>query len=700
MDELDLPSSETPAKKTRKTPVKRVRSRAASAEPDAPAAPVADSSEPSVVEAAVSTGEDKPRQKRVRTRRGRSTSGDGLPTADAASAGAGDAPSGELFTSVDAADPADLPAAAPGEGGRMVYSFSPDPEPDSPAPGGAGEERPVFVPHGREGDSAATGATSADGAAPVPGSGTSGDADSATGAASSSQPDQGGGRREDKKSWWERKKEKKRQKWLERQAAGGGGGGGGGNRPDRPDRPERERNPAQPPPPSLQGPVGALPADERLADPAALDALADELAKDAEPLDLAAIHAAPAGDLAQRLRALGETVAGMPPRRALVEQLFAWAARGGRALRESGVLDLTDAGHGFVTQRVNSYRLYPESTYVPASLVKRHGLRRGQEIDILAQAPKPGERCPSAVRILSVMGTTPEQARNVTVFEELTPYYPTARILVEAPEIHKDISMRAVDLLTPIGFGQRGLIVAPPRTGKTTLLRDMAVGVLENHPECQVMILLVDERPEEVTDFRRNVAGAEVWASSNDDPVENHIRVADLAIERARRLVEVGRDVVLFIDSLTRLSRAHNTAKNSGRTGSGGLDVRALEKPRQLFASARRTEEAGSLTIIASILVETGSRMDDVIFQEFKGTGNSDLILDRKCAELRLWPAVNIQASGTRKEELLVEAKRLETIHFFRRALVQAKIEEACETAISRLAKTKTNDEFIKLIGR
>jgi transcription termination factor Rho len=213
------------------------------------------------------------------------------------------------------------------------------------------------------------------------------------------------------------------------------------------------------------------------------------------------------------------------------------------------------------------------------------------------------------------------------------------------------------------------------------------------------MILLVDERPEEVTDFRRSV-GAEVWASSNDDPVENHIRVADLAIERARRLVEVGRDVVLFIDSLTRLSRAHNTAKNSGRTGSGGLDVRALEKPRQLFASARRTEEAGSLTIIASILVETGSRMDDVIFQEFKGTGNSDLILDRKCAELRLWPAINIQASGTRKEELLIEPKRLETIHFFRRALVQAKIEEACETMIARVTKTRNNDEFIKLIAR
>ncbi len=696
MDELDLPSSETPAKKTRKTPVKRVRSRAASAEPDAPASPVADSSEPSVVEAAVSTGEDKPRQKRVRTRRGRSASGDGLPTADAAPAGAEGAPSGELFTSVDAADPADLPAAAPGEGGRMVYSFSPDPEPDSPAPGGAGEERPVFVPHGREGDSAATGAASADGAAPVPGSGTSGDADSATGAASSGQPDQGGGRREDKKSWWERKKEKKRQKWLERQAAGGGGG----NRPDRPDRPERERNPAQPPPPSLQGPVGALPADERLADPAALDALADELAKDAEPLDLAAIHAAPAGDLAQRLRALGETVAGMPPRRALVEQLFAWAARGGRALRESGVLDLTDAGHGFVTQRVNSYRLYPESTYVPASLVKRHGLRRGQEIDILAQAPKPGERCPSAVRILSVMGTTPEQARNVTVFEELTPYYPTARILVEAPEIHKDISMRAVDLLTPIGFGQRGLIVAPPRTGKTVLLQNIANSVTKNYPEATLILLLIDERPEEVTDFRRHTKG-EVVSSTFDEAPESHVHAAEMVIERARRLVEMGKHVVILLDSITRLARAYNAlAGNSGKIMSGGIEANALQRPKRFFGSARNIEGGGSLTILGTALIDTNSRMDEVIFEEFKGTGNMELHLDRGLSDKRIFPAINIDRSGTRKEELIYHPDEMLRVYGLRRAMQGIPPVEAMDMFIQRLKKTRTNTEFLLSLNR
>jgi len=223
--------------------------------------------------------------------------------------------------------------------------------------------------------------------------------------------------------------------------------------------------------------------------------------------------------------------------------------------------------------------------------------------------------------------------------------------------------------------------------------------VIENHPECHVMMLLVDERPEEVTDMRRSVP-AEIWASSNDEDINNHIRVADLAIERAKRLVEAGKDVVILLDSITRLARAHNTQRNSGRTGSGGLDVRAMEKPRQLFASARNTEEAGSLTIIASALVDTGSRMDEVIFQEFKGTGNMEMVLDRKCADMRIWPAMNIAASGTRREELLIEAKRLEGIHFFRRALVGAKIEDATETAVTRLSKTANNDDFLKLIAR
>jgi len=360
-------------------------------------------------------------------------------------------------------------------------------------------------------------------------------------------------------------------------------------------------------------------------------------------------------------------------------------------------IDLIRGGNGALLDVTKMGRRRPTDAFVPKELIRRFKLRTGQFITGTAYPADGRFPNPKIKFIESVDGTSIETRKTKLDFTQLITVSPDKLLRLE----HKDgrLTTRIVDLFCPIGKGTRGLIVAPPRTGKTTLLRDMALGVLQNNPETHVMILLVDERPEEVTDFRRNVP-AEVWASSNDENVDSHIRIADLCIERAKRLVENGRDVVIFLDSLTRLARAHNTQRNSGRTGSGGLDVRALEKPRQLFASARNTEDGGSLTIIASILVETGSRMDDVIFQEFKGTGNMELVLDRKCAEMRLWPAVNIGSSGTRKEELLLDAKTLEGVHFFRRALVSQKIEEATETMLARLSKTKTNEEFLKLIVR
>lgn len=692
MDDLDLSSTAAPAKKTRKAAPKRTR--AAEAAPEAPAATApAPAAEPI---AATDAPADAPaRTKRPRTRRGKSTSG-----------GSEEGAAPELFTAPEGSgEPAPAPAAAPASEAPVVYSFSPDPEPmPDHAHEAPSEPRPVFVPEGRVfGDDPdqtpaepASGTASASGETPASGHG-HGD---------NGGPG-GGARREDRKSWWERKKEKKRQKWLERQAGGGGGGGGAvphgahtGGR-DRGDRGDRgERNPAQPPPPSLQAPLGALPSEERLADFTALDALADELAKDAAPLDLTEVHAASAGDLAQRLRNLGEPVTGTPPRRAFVEQLFAWAARENRALRETGVLDLHDAGHGFVVHRTNSYRLYPESTYVSAALIKRHSLRRGHAIEILAQPPKPGERCPAAVRIVSVMGTTPEQAREVTVFEELTPYYPTARILVEAPEIHKDISMRAVDLLTPIGFGQRGLIVAPPRTGKTVLLQNIANSVTKNYPEATLILLLIDERPEEVTDFKRHTKG-EVVSSTFDEAPESHVHAAEMVIERARRLVETGKHVVILLDSITRLARAYNAlAGSGGKTMSGGIESNALQRPKRFFGSARNIEGGGSLTILATALIDTNSRMDEVIFEEFKGTGNMELHLDRGLSDKRIFPAINIDRSGTRKEELIYHPDEMLRVYGLRRAMQGIPPVEAMDMFIQRLKKTRTNTEFLLSLNR
>lgn len=339
-------------------------------------------------------------------------------------------------------------------------------------------------------------------------------------------------------------------------------------------------------------------------------------------------------------------------------------------------------------------KTHPSDPFVPRELVRKFKLQQGSWVT--AKARQDGKfPNPKVVFIDTIDGLTPDERRRLPAFQQLTTIAPNQQLRLEADDAR--MTTRVMDLFCPVGKGTRGIIVAPPRTGKTTLLQDIAHGVLENHPECHVMVLLVDERPEEVTDFKRNV-NAEVFASSNDEQTKSHIRVAELAIERAKRLVEAGRDVVLLLDSITRLARAYNAAKSSGRTMTGGLDVRALEKPRQLFSAARRTEDGGSLTIVASALIETGSRMDDLIFQEFKGTGNMEMVLDRKVAELRIWPAINLNSSGTRKEELLLNERMLEGSAFLRRAMSGMKIEDAAETMVDRFAKTRNNEEFLRLL--
>jgi transcription termination factor Rho len=321
-------------------------------------------------------------------------------------------------------------------------------------------------------------------------------------------------------------------------------------------------------------------------------------------------------------------------------------------------------------------------------------------VEVRIQPPRDGERCPSVIRIDKVMGHDPEDISKVTPFEELLPYYPLKRILLEDVDIQKDVSMRAVDILTPIGFGQRGLIVAPPRTGKTILLQNIANSISENSPFAKLILLLVDERPEEVTDFRRHTKG-EVVSSTFDEAPESHVHCAEMVGEKARRLVEQGEHVVILLDSITRLARAYNAlASSSGKIMSGGLESNALQKPKRFFGAARNIEGAGSLTIIATALVDTGSRADEIIFEEFKGTGNMELHLDRGLVERRIFPAINIDRSGTRKEELIYHPEELQRIYGLRRAMQGLGPIESMEMLIQRLKKTKSNAEFLLSLSR
>jgi transcription termination factor Rho len=364
-----------------------------------------------------------------------------------------------------------------------------------------------------------------------------------------------------------------------------------------------------------------------------------------------------------------------------------------------GVLEVLSDGFGFLRSPEANYLPGPDDIYLSPSQIRRFALRTGDTVTGEIRSPKDGERYFALLKVATINFEEPEKARHKVHFDNLTPLYPDERLKleVETPEgKKKDLSQRVIDLVSPIGKGQRALIVAPPRTGKTVILQNVAHSIAVNHPECYLIVLLIDERPEEVTDMQRSVKG-EVVSSTFDEPATRHVAVAEMVIEKAKRLVEHGRDVVILLDSITRLGRAYNTVvPSSGKVLTGGVDANALQRPKRFFGAARNIEEGGSLTIIATALIETGSKMDEVIFEEFKGTGNSEIVLDRKVADKRTYPAIDIAKSGTRKEDLLVSKADLQKVYVLRRILNPMGTTDAIEFLIDKLRQTKTNSEFFE----
>ncbi len=366
----------------------------------------------------------------------------------------------------------------------------------------------------------------------------------------------------------------------------------------------------------------------------------------------------------------------------------------GETLTGEGVLEVLPEGYGFLRSQDWNYLYGPDDIYVSPSQIKRFDLRTGDTVSGQVRPPKEWERYLALLKVESINGDEPEKAKARTAFDNLRPKYPEGRIHLETKD--GDLSMRVMDLIAPIGKGQRGLIVAPPRAGKTILLQKIANAIAENHPEITLIMLLIDERPEEVTDMHAVVKG-EVISSTFDEPADRHVQVADMVIEKAKRLVESGKDVVILLDSLTRLARAHNViAPQSGRILSGGLDTKAMEKPKKFFGAARNTADGGSLTIIATALVQTGSRMDEVIFEEFKGTGNMELVLDRKISDRRVFPAIDVLKSGTRREELLFDRDEANRVFLLRSFLGDMPEVEAIEFLLKQMSRSKNNREFFQ----
>ncbi len=368
-------------------------------------------------------------------------------------------------------------------------------------------------------------------------------------------------------------------------------------------------------------------------------------------------------------------------------------------LRGEGVLEILPEGYGFLRSPDWNYLYGPDDIYVSPSQIKRFDLRTGDTILGQVRPPKEGERYLALLKVETVNGEEPEKAKHRVAFDNLRPRYPEERIRLERKD--GDLSMRVMDILCPIGKGQRGLIVSPPKAGKTILMQKLANSIIENHPEVYLIVLLIDERPEEVTDMEENVKSAEVISSTFDEPADRHVQVADMVIEKAKRMVEHGKDVVILLDSITRLGRAHNVVvPHSGKILSGGVDANALQKPKRFFGAARNIEAGGSLTILATALIDTGSRMDEVIFEEFKGTGNMEVILDRRIADRRVYPAIDVQRTSTRKEELLLAKEELNKVYLLRNFLSDMPPVEAIEFLLERMKRTKSNQEFFATMSQ
>ena len=428
---------------------------------------------------------------------------------------------------------------------------------------------------------------------------------------------------------------------------------------------------------------------------------AEELEQTKSAMNLTELKNMPASELVELAQSMGLENLARSRKQDIIFSILKEHAKAGENIFGEGILEILQDGFGFLRSPDSSYLAGPDDIYVSPSQIRRFSLRTGDTVSGLIRPPKDGERYFALLKVGQINHDSPEEARSKVLFENLTPLFPRERFTLEQGNgSTEDLTARIIDMVSPVGKGQRGLIVSPPKAGKTMLLQNIATSIAANHPESILIVLLIDERPEEVTEMERTVRG-EVVSSTFDEPATRHVQVAEMVIEKAKRLTEHKRDVVILLDSITRLARAYNTVvPSSGKVLTGGVDANALQRPKRFFGAARNIEEGGSLTIIATALIDTGSKMDEVIYEEFKGTGNSEMHLDRRIAEKRIFPAININRSGTRKEELLIEPEELQKIWVLRKVLHPMDELAAIEFLLSKLQDTKTNAQFFESMKR